>query len=157
MSPARGAVAAGLLLAATLSVNAGGAAMFDRDDFAQLRFLEGRWQGQAPDGGAFYEQYDFPGEDTLRSQRFADQGFAAATDGSTVTLREGVVEARWGEFAWRASELAVGRACFEPVNAPGGFCWHRVDEDTLHVVQRWTDAQGQAQEAVLPLRRIAAR
>jgi hypothetical protein len=150
-------MAAGLMLAATLSVHAGEAAMFDRDDFAQLRFLEGRWQGQGPDGSAFYEQYDFPAEDTLRSQRFADETFAAAIDGSTVTLREGMVESRWGEFTWQASELSAERACFEPVNAPGGFCWQRVDDETVHAIQRWTDAQGQAQQMVLPLRRLVSR
>ena len=31
--------------------------MFNIDEFARLRFLEGRWQGEAPDGSAFFEEY----------------------------------------------------------------------------------------------------
>ena len=46
--------------------------MFTQHNFAYLRFLEGRWQGHAPDGSYFYERYDFPAEGGLRSRRFPD-------------------------------------------------------------------------------------
>lgn len=128
--------------------------MFGNHDFAQLKFLEGRWKGTAPDGSAFYEQYDFPTPAQMRSRRFSDAGFVQSTDSSTVALKDGVVTSQWGKFTWQASELSAGKACFEPVNAPSSFCWQRHDADTVHVTQRWQDEQGVPQEYVVPLQRL---
>lgn len=128
---------------------------FTPGDFAQLRFLAGRWQGTGPDGSAFYEEYSFPSASQMRSARHADASFAGATDGSVVELTDaGQVTSTWNEFTWRASELAPGRACFTPVNAPSSFCWERYGDDRARVTQRWTDDQGRAQEVVVPLRRL---
>lgn len=128
--------------------------VFSRDDFLQLRFLEGRWQGAAPDGSAFFEQYDFPDDSQMRSRRFADATFAQAGDSSTVSFREGEIVSQWGKFSWRVIEVAADKVCFVPIEAPSSFCWQRIDADTVHVTQRWVDENGTLQEYVVPLQRI---
>jgi hypothetical protein len=128
--------------------------VFSSDDFSQLRFLEGRWQGAAPDGSTFFEQYDFPEESLMRSRRFTDAAFAQAGDSSTVAWRDGTIISRWGKYSWRAVEVAADKVCFEPIEAPSSFCWQRIGADTVHVTQRWMDESGKPQEYVVPLRRL---
>ncbi len=128
--------------------------MFTTQDFAQLKFLEGRWQGKGPDGSAFYEQYSFHGSYEMKSSRFADPSFATITDSSTVSLQDGKVISVWNQFSWQASELSAGKACFSPVNAPSSFCWEQISDTLVHVTQRWSDAQGKPQEYVVPLQRL---
>ena len=127
--------------------------MFTSSDFDQLRFLEGRWIGKAPDGSAFYEEYTFIGEGKMRSDRHSDSSYSKSTDGSIVALQSGQVTSTWNEFTWTASEIMPGKACFEPVNAPSSFCWERKSDTEVHVTQRWTDESGAPQEYVVPLRR----
>lgn len=129
--------------------------MFTTADFVHLKFLEGRWEGTAPDGNPFYEEYSFVSDSEMRSRRYADSTFSEAQDGSTVVLHEGRVTSTWQDFTWQAAELAEGRACFTPVAAPSSFCWERLSDDSAQVTQRWTDEQGQEQHYVVPLRRLA--
>jgi len=128
--------------------------MFTAADFVHLKFLEGRWEGTGPDGNSFYEEYSFPSNGEMRSSRFSDSTFSAVQDGSVVALHEGRVTSTWKEFTWQASELADGKACFIPISAPSSFCWERISADSAQVTQRWTDQHGQAQQYVLPLRRL---
>ena len=128
--------------------------MFTPADLSRLRFLEGRWRGEGPDGRPFYEAYDFPEPARLRSRRYPDAEFSAPTDGSTVALEDGEIVSRWGAFTWRAVEVAAGRACFDPVDAPSSFCWRRVDDDHVDVVQRWTDEDGRGQTYTVTLERV---
>ncbi len=127
--------------------------MFTASDFNHLKFLEGRWIGKAPDGSAFYEEYTFLGPDKMRSDRHADASYSNSTDGSTVTLKNGQVTSTWNTFTWNASEIAPGKACFSPVNAPSSFCWERKSASEIHVTQRWTDESGKQQEYVVPMHR----
>lgn len=128
--------------------------MFTTADFSHLKFLEGRWEGTGPDGKPFFEQYSFPTDSEMRSSRFADATFGKVTDGSVVELRDGRVTSAWNAFTWEASELAPGKACFTPLNAPSSFCWELTSESTVEVTQRWTDEHGKAQQYVVPLRRL---
>lgn len=139
--------------ALVLSTHATGA-MFTSTDLAQLKFLEGRWKGIGPDGKPFYEAYDFPDPATFRSRRFPDARFSAPSDGSTVTLQDGQLVSRWGEYTWRAVEVTQHQACFEPMNAPSAFCWRRSGDATVEVVQRWTDQSGTAQTYTVRLERL---
>lgn len=127
--------------------------VFTSNDFEHLKFLEGRWIGKAPDGSAFYEEYTFTGQDTMRSDRHADSTYSKSTDKSKVALQSGQVTSTWNEFTWIASEIGPGKACFEPVNAPSSFCWERKSDTEVHVTQRWKDEKGAPQEYVVPLRR----
>jgi hypothetical protein len=128
--------------------------MFTVSDFTHLRFLEGRWIGQGPDGADFYEKYSFPSETEMRADRYADASFSTPTDGSVVALQSGQVTSVWKEFKWSASELAPGKACFVPINAPSSFCWERVSDREARVTQKWTDEKGAPQEYSIPLRRL---
>lgn len=142
------------LAIATLNVVPGENGMFTQADFEQLRFLEGRWQGRAPDGSHFFEEYDFPDSATMRSRRFADATFAASTDGSTVTLEGGQIVSRWGEFSWTADSVQPGLVSFRPINAPSSFSWRRLDDDSVEVAQRWRDGDGVEQSYTVPLEKI---
>lgn len=131
-------------------------APFSHADFMQLAFLEGRWSGTGPDGKAFFEHYDFSDAMTFRARRYPDAAFSTATDSGAVTFKEGDVVSRWGPYRWRASELAAGRACFAPLDAPSHFCWQKAAPDRVEVVRRWTDAAGKAQSMTMTLRRVGA-
>ena len=130
--------------------------MYGEADFAKLKFLEGRWEGIAPDGSLFYEEYDFPAPGQFRSRRF-DRDFTSPSDGSTISLEDGAIVSRWGEFSWRAVTMEDGFAAFEQVNAPSNFSWRRVDPDRVEVRQEWTDEKGDAQSHVVPLVRTGSR
>lgn len=123
-------------------------------NFENFRFLEGRWIGKSPDGKDFYEQYSFPAVNEMRSTRFSDSTFSTSTDGSVVALQDGQVTSTWNEFTWELSELTPSKACFKPVKAPSSFCWELVSDNTVQVTQRWTDAKGEQQEYIVPLRRL---
>ena len=126
---------------------------FTQDDFKQLKFLEGRWQGTDPKGSAFYEQYDFPDAVTLRSQRFPTKEFLKPSDTSTVTLNDGQIVSRWGDFSWSAAEITPDKACFAPVKAPSSFCWKLASTTSVEVTQRWLDASGKEQTMTMVLTR----
>jgi len=128
--------------------------MFNNESIRALRFLEGRWSGQAPDGSAFFEEHDFPDVSTMRSRRYRDASFSEASDGSTVALRDGEVISTWGEFTWVAVDIRSGAARFRPINAPSSFSWNQVDEDTVEVNQTWNDENGVEQHYSLILNRV---
>jgi hypothetical protein len=130
--------------------------VFDQTQFDQLEFLVGDWRGTAPDGSAFFERYRRNGPTQLQSLRFPTDAFIDASDGSTLSLEGGRVEARWGEFTWQASRIGPAEACFEPVNAPSAFCWTAEGPDRLTVTQRWTDAEGVDQSMQIVMTRLAA-
>lgn len=127
---------------------------FNAAQFAQLRFLEGRYSGVGPDGKTFHDEYVFTSPSRLQFYRHADASFAAPTDGSTVELKGDEIVSTWGVFSWKAVALSPARACFDPVSAPSAFCWERVDAQTITVTQRWTDAEGKPQSYVITLRRL---
>ena len=127
--------------------------MFSLDDFSRLEFLLGRWKGEGPDGKPFYEQYERSDPHVFQLRRFADDTFTEPGDGSTLTFQAGEVISQWGEFTWRASSIESDAASFDPINAPGHFSWHRIDERTLEARHRWTD-NGQERQSTIALTRI---
>ncbi|HZF98839.1 MAG TPA: hypothetical protein VEY92_11485 [Pseudoxanthomonas sp.] len=127
--------------------------MSDTTQCEQLRFLEGRWRGIAPDGTVFYEEYAFKSASEMRSTRFKDAAFDQATDGSVVSLADGVVTSTWNGFNWRASEPPAGKARFEPVDVPSASCWERTAEGEIQVIQRWTGESGKPRQYVIPMSR----
>jgi len=143
------AVLGGVALAACAPVESKFAsteqAMFDTDTMDHLAFLEGRWIGTGPDGRPFYEGYRRVDRNTLVSERYEDATYAKVVDGSTVTLEDGAIISRWGDYSWRADDVRAGYASFAPVEAPSAFTWRRIDDDTVQVTQRWTDDAGTEQ------------
>lgn len=130
------------------------APMFTSADLAHMKFLEGRWKGTGPDGKPFYEAYDFPDPTTFRSRRYSDAQFSASSDSSTVTLQNGEIISRWGEYTWKAVEITPRAACFEPMRAPSSFCWRRTGDATAEVIQRWKDQAGKDHSYTVPLERL---
>lgn len=128
--------------------------MFTKEDFAKIRFLEGRWVGKAPDGTEFYEEYAFPSDVEMRSLRATDSTFTNFSDGSVVAFEDGSVTSKWGEFEWRASSVSPDAVHFEPINAPSSFSWQRRSNDEVAVIQKWTDEGGEAQSYAITLNRI---
>jgi len=101
--------------------------------FAQLRWLEGRWRGALPDGGFFYEQYRWLDDSTIVMHAFGDSAFARATDSARVTLRYGVVANEGISARWVATRLDSAAVEFVPRRgASNGFSWVRESPD------RWT-------------------
>ena len=101
--------------------------------FAQLRWLEGRWRGALPDGGFFYEQYRWTDDSTIVMHAFADSAFARATDSARVSLRNGVVANEGLTARWVATRLDSAAVEFVPRRgASNGFSWVRESPD------RWT-------------------
>lgn len=128
--------------------------MFNESSFSLIKFLEGHWKGVGPDGKEFFDEYVLSEPTLLRSIRHADGSFNKPTDGSTVTLKDGVVMSTWGPFTWKATTLSASKACFEPVNAPSSFCWEQVAPDTVTVTQRWTGSDGKEQSLLITLTRV---
>lgn len=146
-------IAVALCIAAGLNLSSA-TTMFNESNFAQLKFLEGRWKGVGPDGKDFFDEYVLAEPTLFRSIRHADETFSKATDGSTVALKDGIITSTWGQFTWKATSLSASKACFEPVNAPSSFCWERVAQDIVTVTQRWTGSDGKEQSFILTLNRV---
>ena len=126
---------------------------YTAEQFATLKFLEGRWTGTAPDGTAFFEQYALNAT-SLRMRRFGDPSFVTMSDESQITLEGGKIGARWDDHSWQAVELGDGLVRFEASDAPNGFSLRRVDANTIEVQQRWRDAKGKPQVHALLLHRL---
>lgn len=129
--------------------------MFSFDDFAQLKFLEGRWRGVTADGKEFYEEYVHPEPTVFHSRRYPDDRFEQHTEGSTIRFEDGEVVSQWGEFTWRAASIGPDSARFAPEQAPSEFNWHRIDADTLEATQYWS-AEGQPRHYTMRLTRVPA-
>jgi hypothetical protein len=127
---------------------------YTAEQFATLKFLEGRWTGTAPDGTAFFESYDFPDATTMRTRRFGDPSFVTMSDESRITLEGGKILSRWGDYSWQAVELGDGVIRFDAVDAPGGFAWRRIDAATVEVQQNWVDPKGRPQRHIMLLHRL---
>lgn len=127
--------------------------MLSFDDFSRLRFLEGRWKGETPDGTEFFEEYDHPEPNVFRSRRFKSAAFDESSDGSTIAWRDGEVVSQWGEFTWRATAIEADSAAFAPVNAPSHFEWHRVGDAAFEARQRWL-ADGKEQHLTIRMVRV---
>ena len=127
-------------------------------DMMNLVSLNGRRpgtvRGKAPDGAEFFEEYAFPSEAKMQSRRAVDITFIEFSDGSAVTLGDGRIASKWGEFEWRAVSITSDAVHFEPNNAPSSFSWQRRSADEIAVVQEWTDGNGKAQSYTPTLDRI---
>lgn len=118
--------------AGTTAAAQAAAGRFSPEDFARLRWLEGSWRGQLPDGGFFHERYRFVDDSTIAMHGFADSTFANATDSSRITLR-GQTVANEGAARWVATALDSAGAAFAPDRgASNYFTWTRESAD------RWT-------------------
>jgi hypothetical protein len=106
---------------------------YSLQDFGRLRWLEGSWRGQLPDGGHFYERYRFLDDSTIAMRGFADSTFTRATDSASITMRGGTVTDEGVSARWVATRLDSSVVDFAPVQGPSNsFSWARESPD------RWT-------------------
>ena len=146
-----------VLAAAMLSGDAlpAGEGAYSEADFDSPNFLIGRWTGKGPDGKPFFEEYVRLTPTKLQSNRYPMASFTDPTDHSQISLEDGKIWSRWGEFTWTANAVEAGKICFEPVNAPSAFCWEHRSDSIAEVTQRWQDQAGVEQSYTLKLERFA--
>jgi hypothetical protein len=101
------------------------------EEFQQLRYLEGSWQGAQETGVPFYEGYHFLNDSTIVSRTFADSTYQTVTDSSVISWSE--KRARSGDSAtgWIATRWDSSSVRFESVrNAGRSFTWTKVSPDS---------------------------
>jgi hypothetical protein len=127
-------------------------------EFQQLRWVEGRWRGDQPDGKPFYEAYRFVNDSTIRSYSYADSASGAVpSDSGFIALRGGEVTTGGEGARWVASQLTASRIDFAPrVGASNSFTWQRASADAWTATLRWpATADRPAREVIYPMRRLA--
>jgi hypothetical protein len=106
--------------------------------FRSLRWLEGRWRGEAPGGPPFYESYVFLDDSTIATRTFADSAFRRVSDSSEVRLRGGEVVNQSGQRRWAATAIDSTRIRFTPVaHAHNMLTWRRESADAWTATLRW--------------------
>jgi hypothetical protein len=111
------------------------ATRFSPATFATLRWIEGDWRGQVPNGAHFYERYRFADDSTIVMRGFEDSTFSFPNDSATIVFRNGVVTDRGGKARWSAIRLDTTGVEFAPgQGATNHFEWTRKSAD------KWTAA-----------------
>jgi hypothetical protein len=109
------------------------AARLSLNDFAHLRWIQGDWRGELPNGGAFYERYRFLDDSTIAMRGFEDSTFTQPNDSATVAFRGGTVTDRSTAAQWSATRLDANEIDFAPgQGATNHFSWKRESAD------KWT-------------------
>jgi hypothetical protein len=120
-------------------------------DFRQLRWIEGKWQGEA-NGEPFYERYHFTNDSTLEQESYRDASFRIVTDRATFALRNGRIIDESAKSRYEAVRFNGGIAQFIPVKgASNSFQFTRLSKD------RWTATiipNGGRKKTVYEMRRI---
>lgn len=138
------------------------AAPMTRDDFADLRWLEGTWRGAGSDPAAFWERYTFPDDSTIRVESWGDSTLAGEPETATVRLRDGRVTTGSGGALWIVTAFDERGVRFDPVaGARNSFVWTRgEDADGDGHTDEWTavlswpaTASAPARERTYTLRR----
>lgn len=124
--------------------------------FQQLRWIEGRWQGEQPDGGHFVESYRFENDSTIRSYTYADAESRVPTDSGAITLRAGQVTTGSGTARWVAVELTDTRVHFAPLaGVRNSFVWEKSSPDAWVAFLHWpATAERPEREVVYPMTRL---
>jgi len=114
--------------------------------------MEGRWQGEGPQGQPIFSSYKRGDGQLFRSAEYADGTFQTVIDSGTVALEHGEIVVRWRSFSWRATRIEDGYAAFEPISAPASFSWRKISADAVELQQRWAEA-APSQSFTITLRR----
>jgi hypothetical protein len=117
-----------LLLAAVSAIfgesaTAGGQAQpikVTRQQFGQLRWIDGQWRGSGGAYPSFFEEYRFLNDSTIRMRAFSDSTFRTVTDSSTIALRNGTIQSGSGRLAYDVIEFSPTRVRFARRGATGG-------------------------------------
>lgn len=124
------------------------------EQFSQLKWIEGRWEGTGPDSVTFRESYIFLDDSTIKSITWADTSFTQVSDSSFLTLRELQVTSGAGDHRWVLTRWDRFGLRFEPRGkAANIFVWRRIDDYNWLATLTWTDAEGKRQQRVYTMRR----
>jgi hypothetical protein len=130
------------------------AGRFTPADFAHLRFLEGGWRGQLPDGKYFYERYRLVDDSTIAQYGFADSTYATSNDSSRIVLR-GTTVAVESASRWEATRLDATGVDFTSIKTPtSSFTWAPVSADKWTATIRSVGRDGQPRSAVYNMERV---
>lgn len=115
--------------------------------FAQLRWIEGAWQGvggEGTDQEPFFEGYRMVDDSTMRTYTYDDAENPVPSDSGTITLRGGIVETGGEGARYVATNLVDGRIHFEPAfGARNAFTWERTSPDAWTATLSWPASAGQ--------------
>ncbi len=127
-------------------------------DFQHLRWIEGRWRGEEPNGKPFFEGYRFENDSTIRSYSYADSVNSVPSDSGVIVLRKGEVSTGSEGARWVASELTARHVAFVPQRGVrNSFVWERTSADTWTATLRWPAAADRsAREVVYRMRRLSS-
>ena len=119
--------------AATTPAPSAAAGTFALSDFRHLRWIDGSWRGQLPDGKYFYERYRIVDDSTIAMQGFSDSTYTTVSDSSRIALRGTTVASEGPSSRWEATRLDSTSVEFVSTRNPSsGFTWQRESAD------RWT-------------------
>lgn len=144
-------VASIIVLGACRAASQSPAATVSREQFKQLEWIAGTWRGSGGAYPAFFEEYRFVDDTTIRMRAFADSTLRTVTDSSVIAWRDGKIQSRDNVVV----EFSPTSVRFKrPSATAGGHTFTRVSADewtaTLH------PAQSGGQATVYVMRRIGA-
>ena len=130
------------------------AVSFSPTQFAQLRWLEGRWRGEGGGAPPFFEAYRWVDDSTIRKYDFGDSTFNTPVDSGNIVLRAGQVRSGSPTQSWVAVALDSVSIRFAPERgASNGFEWRRGAPGSWTARLTW-DSAGVARERVYELRAV---
>ena len=128
-------------------------------EFGRLRWIEGKWRGQAAGAQPFYEGYLFLDDSTLRTYSYADSTVTTPSDSGDIRLRDSAVTTGSQGMQWVVTEFDSNRVHFAPVrNVRNSFTWVREGNDRWMAYLR-TPASGDkpASETIYTMDRLGTR
>jgi hypothetical protein len=115
-----------------------------RNEFAQLRWLEGTWRGSGINQAPFFERYHFTNDTTLTIDTFTDSTLSSVSETSLYVLSNGKLANIHPQARWEATTLTDRAVTFSPVRGVRNtFIWQRKSPNAWTAILRWpaTDAQ----------------
>lgn len=129
-------------------------AAVSREQFAQLRWLEGTWRGTGDGQAPFYERYDVVDDTTILMQSFSDSTLRTTTGESRIVLTGGQVLQReeGSDRVSGAARIDATSIDFVPVKRGFTYSWRRGSTS-----DEWIASIGRSGDRTYTMRRWAAR
>jgi len=121
-------------------------------EFQSLRWLEGRWRGQLPGGGFFYEERGFADDSTLFTRTYSDSTFTTVSERGETTFRGGVIAS--GGDRRRVSSLDASHVVFTTAGSSSMVRFDRRSNDHWTATLSGTDREGRARSVVYEMQRL---
>jgi hypothetical protein len=107
------------------------------DEFRQIHWIAGSWQGSGGAYPSFFEEYRLVDDSTIQMRALSDSTFSVATDSSRIEWRNGAVHSRGNDRRYVVIALSADSIRFmREGQSTGGHTFRRVSADewtaTLH-------------------------